>query len=440
MTNLLETAENLATLLKTSKVAYVHTEPETLDFTSKDSGRVVVHGSNKRFVKIEIDRRNARDIGNILKMNIFDKETVPTIICWDIKSIITYIKFCTTKFVSISPAIAIIDLKVIESFRGISKKKPVDLVEAVNRANVLTKNPVWKPIYRSIHLPLMLRSLPLIETAGLLNTEMRKSVYPYYEIEGQANGRMNCYKRYKYSFLPHNMSQEGRAILKPRGDSPDLSFMSADYRHCEVTVLQWLSKDEKLGAILTSGQDLHRAIYTEITGDVCNNDNKRAMSKKIFLPVMYGCGPAGLAHNLGIGESAAHELVKRIKVGFPTAWEWMIRQQTLAGEQGWLEDLLGRRREFTEPYKARNFAVQGVAATVCQEKLIVMQRALKTASVVFSVHDGFGLVTMSNALRDSYETVRDSLQSESKICPGLSMKVEIKFGKKLDSMKVEWKD
>lgn len=179
------------------------------------------------------------------------------------------------------------------------------------------------------------------------------------------------------------------------------------------------------------------AIYEEITGNVCDNPNKRVMSKKMFLPVMYGCGPAGLADNMGVNEVAANELIRRIKVGFSTAWDWMLQQQSRAADQGWLEDLLGRRRAFGEPYKARNFAVQGVAATVCQEKLIVLQRSLdQTASVVFSVHDGFGLVVGAGSMRGNYEKVRDSLESESKICPGLSMKAEIRFGMNLNNMKV----
>ncbi|CAE7860243.1 polA [Symbiodinium microadriaticum] len=417
MMNLQDTIDRLTILLAGSQTIYVHTEPETLDFTSKEPGKIVVHTA-KGLLKFEIDRTNARDITSLLSTLVFNKESVATVLCWDIKSIVTYLRFCVPKFVTITSAV--LDLKVIESFRGINKKRPVNLVEAVNRTKVLTKNPIWKPIYRTIHMPLMLRSLPLIETVGLLNEEMRKPVFPYYEVEGQANGRMNCLKRFKHSFLPHNMSMEGKKILKPRGDN--MGFLTADYRHCEVTVLQWLSKDEKLKAILDSGQDLHRAIYTEITGDACDNENKRVMSKKIFLPVMYGCGPAGLAHNLGVGDDTANQLIQRIKTGFGTAWNWMIQQQTKAAEQGWLEDLLGRRRAFNEPYKARNFSVQGVAATVCQEKMIVLQRSLnETASVVFSVHDGYGLVVRAGCLRANCNKVREALESESKICPGGSV-------------------
>lgn len=430
--NLQEISEKLAVLVENNKTVYVHTEPETLDFTSKEPGRIVVHGS-KGFLKIEVDRKNARDIASLLSTFLFSKDFVSMLICWDIKSLVTYFKFCVTKFVTITSPV--IDLKVIENFRGINKKRPVNLIEAVNRTNVLTKNPVWKPIYRSIHLPLLLRALPTIETTGLINEQERRPVFPYYEVEGQANGRMNCYKRFKHSFLPHNMGVEDKRILKPRGDN--MRFMTADYRHCEVTVLQWLSGDEKLKAILESGKDLHRVIYEQITEDACDTPQKRASSKKMFLPVMYGCGPSGLADNLGVNEVAAGELIRRIKVGFSTAWEWMLEQQSRAATQGWLEDILGRRREFEEPYKARNFAVQGVAATVCQEKLIALQKTLdKTASVAFSVHDGFGFVVGAGSERSNYDKVKEVLESESKICPGLSMKVEIKLGVQLDAMKV----
>lgn len=430
--NLQETSEILTSMVSAKRPIYVYSEPETLDFTSKETVKIVVY-STRRSLKIDVNHENARDVAALLTVTIFDKEFVPMLICWDIKSIISYLKFCNTKFVTITSSI--VDLKIIESFRGIKKKRPISLVEAVNRINVLIRNPVWKPIYQSIHLPLMLRVLPKIETCGLLNEEIRKSVFPYYEIEGQANGRMNCYKRFKRSFLPHNMSVENKCVLKPRGDN--LGFMCVDYRHCEVTVLQWLSKDEKLGEILASGQDLHRAIYKEITGDICDTEKKRLMSKRMFLPVMYGCGPSGLAENMSIDEVTAGDLVRRVKTRYSTAWNWMVEQQTRAAGQGWLEDILGRRRNLDSPYKARNFAVQGVASTVCQEKLIDLQKVLdNTASVVFSAHDGFGLVIKTGTIRSNYEKVVGVLESDSKICPGLSMKVEVKLGTRLDKMKV----
>jgi DNA polymerase I-like protein with 3'-5' exonuclease and polymerase domains len=97
----------------------------------------------------------------------------------------------------------------------------------------------------------------------------------------------------------------------------------------------------------------------------------------------------------------------------------------------------------SESYAARNFVVQGVAATACQEKLVELFGALNNpekAYIAFSVHAGFGLVVQTNAARETYKSVKEILEAESKLCPGLKMKVQIKFGGRLDSMKVLWND
>ena len=64
----------------------------------------------------------------------------------------------------------------------------------------------------------------------------------------------------------------------------------------------------------------------------------------------------------------------------------------------------------------------------------------KKTYLCFYIHDAFGLVTTIPDARDSYLLTKQVLESESKLCPGLSVKVKIKFGAKLSPMKVIWKD
>ena len=59
--------------------------------------------------------------------------------------------------------------------------------------------------------------------------------------------------------------------------------------------------------------------------------------------------------------------------------------------------------------------------------------------IAYSVHDGFGLVGEIKDAKQIYDTIKDTCEKESKLCAGLKMKVEVKFGKKLNEMKVFWK-
>ena len=433
-----EAAVQLSEILESNRSVFLKTEPEVPDFTLGANFKFLICVPNKT-LEIEASPSNIVSLIALFDATIFDKTQIDRIYAWNIKGLATYFYAFTKKF--LNPENNLLDLKIIESFLGVKNNPPENFTECIHRVKAIVKNKSWQSLYKSIHMPLALRVLPSIETQSLLDEQSKKPVFPYYEIEGQINGRMNCFHKYAKSYLPHTMGPDVKKYLKPRGYG--YRFLCSDFRHCEVTVLQWLSKDERLKEILESGADLHKQIYEIVTGDQCNSDNKRNLSKKMFLPVMYGCGPRGLAQNLSITEGVASELIGRIKQQFPIAWEWMQTKQESA-KQGPVEDFFGRSRLFNEKqsYLARNFSVQGVAATVCQEKIIALSKALDNAKayIVFSVHDGFGLVCQIKAARETYKLVKQVCEVESTLCPGLSMKSEIKFGAKLDQMKVLWKD
>lgn len=440
--NLHDAAWQLSEFLENNRAVYVKTEPEVPDFTTSLPFKIVIWGTKSK-VELEATASNLTFLIGLFDSTIFSKDCVDRLYVWNLKSLLSYVKAVTGKFVS--PAVPIIDLKIIENFLNIRKNVPENLIEAVNRTKLAVADKSWRQfqnLYKAIHLPLALRVLPSIETNPLLNEETRQRVYPYYEIEGQINGRMNCMKKFVKCYLPHNMGPDVRKVLKPLGYG--MRFLCSDFRHCEVTVLQWLSGDLNLKQILDSGADLHERIYEIITGDPCNSEKKRAYSKQMFLPVMFGCGAVGLGKALGVNENIGAELIARIKYHFRTAWDWMYARQEEAKKAGIAFDYFGRPRTFTsdDAYHARDFAIQGVAATACQEKLIELNAALDSekASVVFSVHDGFGLVIAIEHAKETYKLVKSICESESKLCPGLQMKVKIKFGAKLDAMKELWRN
>ena len=419
-------------LLETNRSVYLRTEPEIPDFTRIESFKILLFGTRSQ-VELTVDRDNIATVISLFDSTIFNSESVDRLYIWNIKSLASYFRFFWNQ--NLRPASSIIDLKVIENFLNIRKTRPENLIEAVNRAKVAIKQKGWQSLYKSIHLPLSLRILPSIESIPLLDSKSKKTVHPYYEIEGQNNGRMNCVKKFAKSYLPHNMGPDVRNVLKPRGES--YHFIYADFKHCEINVLQWLSKDPRLAEIIISGADLHQKIYEIITGDQCNTDVKRKKSKMIFLPVMYGCGPKTLATNVGVSEAVGKELINRIKISFPISWGWLQKQQEAAKTSGIL-DYFGRPRSFAanESYQARNFVVQGVAATFCQEKLIELHTQLqdKAADIVFSVHDGFGIIAPLALVKETSEIIKQVTESESKLCPGLKMNIDIKSGPKLDQL------
>jgi hypothetical protein len=435
-----EVGWRLADLLQgKNTTVFLRTDPEVLDHTTHQLGKLLIEtGRGKLEIPFGGDAISIRNIKGILDATIFNKEQVRILFGWNFKSLMTYLRFHIPTVAP--PEVSLIDLQVVERFLGITKKRPETFVEAVNRARVVSQTTAWKSVYQKIHQPLMVKVLPAIETTPLLNVRERRAVYPYYEIEGQTNGRLSCFKRFGY--LPHNMGPSEKEVLKPRGEG--YRFLCADYRSCEVLVLQWLSKDKILCEIIESGKDLHSEIYRVVTKTECDSPAKRKISKGIFLPVMYGCGPETLANRLSLPLASGQELVHRVRTIFSGAYDWVCAAQEQAKVKETIQDFFGRRRSFaeSEAYLARNFVVQGVAATFCLEKLIQLYAAIADldAKIVFSVHDGFGMIFQEKIARDLYKLVKHNLESPSRLCEGLKIETEIKFGVKLSDLRVVWKD
>ena len=268
-------SSQISELLKNNRVLFLRTVPESPDFTNNSKFKVIVSGYEES-VELEVYSNQLIDLIGLFDATIFDKSNVDILYVWNIKSLATYFHFKTGKY--FTPNLLFYDLKIIENFFNIRKNIPNNLEESINRMNVFSKHKNWQMVYKNIHMPMSLRVLPSIESTPILDEESKKPVYPYYEIEGQTNGRMNCYNKFANCYLPHNMGFETKSILKPRGYN--MLFASSDFRHCEVTVLQWLSDDPRLLQLLESGEDLHQSIYEIITGDSCNSDVKRNISKK----------------------------------------------------------------------------------------------------------------------------------------------------------------
>jgi len=421
---------------KASKVAFVKCEPETPDFTANQEFRLIVYMAKGK-VEIPVNRGNVGTVAGVLTASVFCPEVIETLLCWDIKPLFSYLRHYLPK--PSNPTNNLLDLKVIESFLGISEKAPENISAAINRSKRIAGYKSWKKLYKSLHLPLITEILPEIETTPVLSEIEKTAVYSYYELEGQKNGRLRCHKAYHRGYIPHTMGSEVKASLKPR--SRQDIFMYADINNCEVSVLQWLTGDTALLDIINSGE-VYSGIYKAITGDDCDTDNKRTMCKLMFLPVIYGCGARGLSENLKVPEQTGRELIKRIHVQFPTSIEWVMNKQREYETNGIVEDYHGRpRNAFDAPYKVRNFVVQAPAATVCLEKLVLISRGVKEfgARVGFTVHDGYGIIVEPTVAKATFDAVKSIVHQDSALCPGLKLAMHAQFGRKLSSLKTFWK-
>jgi hypothetical protein len=430
---LIELAIQIKGLLKTGRNFYIRFLPEVLDFTQPDFKGSIEIKSARSSVTIPFDRTSILEIASVLKDSVFGYDTFNVV--WDIKNFFSYLKHITRA--DFEPECQVFDLKIIEGYFGLMNKAPESYAEATSRLGKIFSDPSWasaKSIYQKIYVPLITKVIPAIETNGLIDRKQKTVVHPYYEIEGK-NGRMKCPEAYKKHFNPHSLSQEVKDNLYPRqmGDS----FIELDFRHMEVTILQWLSKDEGISKILASGEDFYKATFKLLSGGECDSEKKRDLVKKAFLPVIYGMSVDSLSKALEVPFQTADKIVSRERKLFSRSFAWIEEFQNQRGEVR--KDHFGRQRFFEDKsylVPMRNFAVQSPASLVCLEKLIQLHNAIRGyGKIICHVHDGYYICAAKSVLATVCSLAKQTLELESELCVGLKLQCSCKVGDSLTEVK-----
>lgn len=428
MSNFLSALEQVS-----SQDLFFYSEPEVLDFTSEKVSNSLKICSKEIDIKIPLsnDITKLKETLGLLQFYLGSQNSI--LIGWKIKNFLSFAKAKTG--VEFKLQGNVLDLSILENYQSVILQKPDTFLEAFNRLKKLTTEKSWKEnykVYNSVHR-LLIETLPEIEALGFIHKKKKKKVYSHYEIDGQINGRLKCSSVFASSFNPHTLSAEEKDNLSPIGF--DKIFISFDYKNMEVTMLQWLSKDDYLLDLISGEKDTYEALWEAITS-IPSNVTNRQKCKEFFLPVVYGLGANTLSENMKIPLEYSKKLIDRIYKTIPISMAWIRKQQESIIDDK-VKDYFGRVRIVDSPYKVRNFSVQSPAALVCEHKLIKLSDALKNiANVGMHIHDGYILICDRNNLSKTIDISRKILQSDDELYPGLNLKALCKVGENLNNLKL----
>ena len=413
------------------KDVFLMMKQEVADFTSGKGQILMVMTKELRMeIPLPHDKKTLISVCSHLIHYLSGPNRV--LIGWNLKTLFSYLLARTGKHFHLDGKF--FDLKILEWYIGKDEAAPANFRSALERLSGVLKHPSWvelKTIYSSIYKPLITDVIPDIETLGVVNHSFKKRVHSCYDIAGQINGRMRCSKAFQNSFNPHSTSPEERQQIRP--PLFDSVFIYLDYRHMEVSMLQWLSGDPVLGKIIDSGNDVYSEIWTVLTGLSCN-DKYRQKSKGIFLPVVYGMQAETLSTKMEISMDVSRMLVERIYARFPNALGWVRNAELAIKSDGICDDVFLKRRIFGshESYKARNFIVQSPASLYCLEKLVHLHKDIAgKAKLGFHVHDGYVVCAQKHESKKIQDIATQSLESDSVRFPNLKLKVSCRVGETL---------
>ncbi|AXK36455.1 DNA polymerase I [Streptomyces armeniacus] len=201
-------------------------------------------------------------------------------------------------------------------------------------------------------------------------------------------------------------TDEGRAIRRGfRVGEGYESLLTADYSQIELRVMAHLSDDEGLLEALTSGEDLHDTVASQVFGVPTTqvDPEMRRKIKAMSYGLAYGLSAFGLSQQLSITPDEARRLMDNYFERFGGVRDYLHRAVEEARAIGYTETIMGRRRylpDLTSDNRQRremaermalNAPIQGTAADIVKVAMLRVAKALRSeqlaSRMLLQVHD-----------------------------------------------------
>jgi len=154
----------------------------------------------------------------------------------------------------------------------------------------------------------------------------------------------------------------GRRIRTAFVAGKSKKLVSADYSQFELRLAACLAGDKNLIDMFNRDADVHTMTAAQVYGREPEDVTKqmRYAAKAVNFGIMYGQGPHALSLSTGMDFGAAKSFIERYFEIRPKLKDFIEQTRAKAQEQGYVEDIFGRRRP-TPDVKSSNFTVREAA-------------------------------------------------------------------------------
>lgn len=219
-------------------------------------------------------------------------------------------------------------------------------------------------------------------------------------------------------------------------------LVSADYSQFEIRLAAALSGDEGMIESFNNDRDIHTETAALVYGIKPEEVTKqqRYEAKAVNFGIMYGQGPHALSIGTGMTFADAKAFIAKYFEIRPKLKDFIEHTRKLAQEQGYVENLLGRRRP-TPDVKSSNFAVreaayraavnmplQGSAADIMKLAMTKVAKELDDdCKMLLQIHDSILLEAPAAKAEKCGKIMKDTMENAYKL--PVKLKVDITTGK-----------
>ncbi|MBF8290306.1 MAG: polA, partial [Chloroflexi bacterium] len=232
--------------------------------------------------------------------------------------------------------------------------------------------------------------------------------------------------------------------------APDLVLVAADYSQIELRIIAHVSGDEHLRDAFLRGADIHRETAARVLHKAAEDvtGDERSMAKMVNFGLAYGMSDFGLSSRAGISRQEAQEFINSYFAAYSGISYYMLHIKETARRDGFVQTLLGRRRQIPELRAANpslrgagermaiNMPIQGTAADIVKIAMIRLDERLAAdgfrARPLLQVHDELLLEVPRDEVDRLVPVLRDVM--ESALTLDIKLIVDIKTGDDWESM------
>jgi DNA polymerase-1 len=231
---------------------------------------------------------------------------------------------------------------------------------------------------------------------------------------------------------------------------PGLVLLAADYSQIELRILAHVSGDEHLKDAFARQADIHRETAARVLHKPPEDitPGERSMAKMVNFGLAYGMSDFGLASRANIPRAEAQEFINSYFAAYSGISYYMMAIKEQAKAQGFVETLLGRKRQIPElrasnpalrgagERMAINMPIQGTAADIQKIAMIRADERVRDAGLharlLLSVHDELLFEVPRDEVEPLAAVVRETMEGALPL--SVPLVVDIKVGDDWESM------
>ena len=230
----------------------------------------------------------------------------------------------------------------------------------------------------------------------------------------------------------------------------DLVLVAADYSQIELRIIAHVSGDEHLRDAFARQADIHRETAARVLHKPPEeiSADERSMAKMVNFGLAYGMSDFGLSSRAGISRQEAQEFINSYFAAYSGISYYMLHIKETARRDGFVQTLLGRRRQIPELHAANpslrgagermaiNMPIQGTAADIVKIAMIRLDKRLAEegfrARPLLQVHDELLLEVPRDEVDRLVPVLRDVMEHALPL--DVPLTVDIKAGDDWESM------